>query len=132
MAVIFLIFVSATKTLNRGKILLRACVALVIAVFLAHFNRIFHVDPAHLNFPSGHMTFCLGVSISLALLQPWTLSVTLPFLLIFGIDLVHYRCHTTADVIGAIGLVVVVYGIVHVLWPITRASPPLDRAMVSL
>jgi hypothetical protein len=131
MAVIFLAFLFATRIPDKVSFFLRAAVALAIACFLAHVNRIFYLYPDHLYFPSGHMTFCLGVSISLALLQPWTLSVTLPLLLIFGIDLVRYNCHTPWDVLGAIPLVFMVYGIVHALWKLPSAMPPLDRAKVS-
>jgi hypothetical protein len=102
-----------------------------IATFLAHVNRIFHLYPAHLYFPSGHMTFCLGVSISLAMLRPWTVALTSPFLIAFGVALVVYHSHATGEVLGAIPLVLIVYGIVHAVWRIPTATPSLDRAAVS-
>jgi hypothetical protein len=131
MAVIFLVVLFATEVSARGRFFWRALLALVIATFLAHVNRIFHLYPAHLYFPSGHMTFCLGVSISLAMLRPWTLALTFPFLIAFGVALVVYHCHTTGEVLGAIPLVLVVYGIVHAVWRIPTATPSLDRATVS-
>jgi len=131
MAVIFLVFLFATDIPAKGRFFLRALVALVIATFLAHMNRIFHLYPAHLYFASGHMTFCLGVSISLGMLRPWTLALTLPFLVFFGVALVVYKCHTALDVLGAVPLVLGVYGIVHALWSMPPATRPLDSATVS-
>jgi hypothetical protein len=131
MAVIFLVFLFCSDAPKKGRFLARATVAVALASFLAHLNRIFHYDPAYLYFPSGHMTFCFGVSLSLAMLWPWTLCLTLPSLVVFGRELVFYHCHTTSDVLGAIPLVLIVYGIIHALW---KFSPvvPLDSAKVSL
>ena len=131
MAVIFLVALYSTDIPARERFLARAAVALAIATFLAHVNRIFHFDPTHLYFPSGHMTFCLGISISLAMLRPWTLCLTLPFLAYFGRAIVVYHCHTTGDVLGAIPLVLVVYGIVHAVWKVSPPAPPLDRVKIS-
>ena len=131
MAVIFLVFLLATKLPAKGRFFLRALVALAIVTFLAHVNRIFDLYPAYLYFPSGHMTFCLGVSISLAMLRPWTLAITLPFLIFFGVELVAYNCHTPLDVLGAVPLVLGVYGIVHAVWSMPPATRPLDSATVS-
>lgn len=131
MAVIFLVFLFATDVPAKGRFFLRALVALLIVTFLAHVNRIFHLYPAYLYFPSGHMTFCLGVSLSLAMLRPWTIALTLPFLVLFGVALVTYRCHTVGDVLGAIPLVLGVYFIVHRFWKMPAALPPLDRAIIS-
>jgi hypothetical protein len=131
MAVIFLAFLFATKLPAKAQFFLRALVSLVIATFLAHVNRIFDLYPAHLYFPSGHMTFCLGVSLSLGILRPWTLAITLPFLIFFGVELVVYNCHTVWDVLGAVPLVLGVYGIVHAVWRMPPATRPLDRAAIS-
>ena len=108
-AVVFLAFLFIADVPGKGRFFLRALVALAIATFLAHVNRIFHLDPADLYFPSGHMTFCLGVSVSFAMLRPWTLAITLPFLVLLGVGLVAYHCHTVGDVLGAIPLVLGVY-----------------------
>lgn len=115
----------------KGAFFLRALVALVIATFLAHVNRIFHIYPAHLYFPSGHTTFCLGVSVSLGMLRPWTLAVTLPLVVLLGVSMVALQLHTVWDILGAIPLVLVVYGIVQKSWRVSPASPPLDRTPVS-
>jgi len=131
MAAIFLGFLLATDIPGKGRFFLRALLALVIATFLAHVNRIFHLDPAHLYFPSGHMTFCLGVALSLGMLRPWTLAITLPFLVLFGAALIVYHCHAVVDVLAAVPLVFCVYGIVHIFWPLPPTMPPLDRATVS-
>jgi hypothetical protein len=125
MAVVFLTFLFVIEVPAKGRFFLRSLVALVIATFLAHVNRIFHLDPAHLYFPSGHMTFCLGISISLALLRPWTIAITIPSLILLGVALVVYHFHTFGDVLGAVPLVFFVYVIVHVLWPLT---PSMGRA----
>jgi signal transduction histidine kinase len=130
MALIFLVFLYATKIPAKAQFFWRAVVALAIVTLLAHVNRIFHLYPAYLYFPSGHMTFCLGLSISLAMLRRWTLVITLPFLIIFGEELVAYDCHTVLDVLGAIPLVLIVYGIVHYVWSIPSATP-LDTTKVS-
>jgi hypothetical protein len=126
MAVLFWVRLPA-----KASFFCRALMALVIAVVLAHLNRWFGFYPAHLLFPSGHMTFCLGVSISLAMLCPWTLVITLPILGPFGMGLVLAHYHEPVDVWGAIPLVLVVYGAVHWLWRISPASPPLDMAIDS-
>jgi len=131
MAVIFVVFLFATKIPAKGQFFLRASVALTIATLLAHVNRIFDLVPAYLYFPSGHMTFCLGVSLSLGMLRRWTLLITLPFLVFFGETLVAYNCHSALDVLGAVPLVLGVYGIVHALWSIPAATRPLDSAPVS-
>jgi hypothetical protein len=126
MALVFLAFFFLTRVPAKGRFFLRALVALVIAVFLAHVNRIFHLFPAHLSFPSGHMTFCFGVALSLGMLRTWTLAITLPLLIPFGMALVALHFHTVWDVLGAFPLVLVVYGVVHSVWGIPPASPPLD------
>jgi hypothetical protein len=93
MAVVFLIFFLSIDYRNKGSFIWRALLALTVATFLAHVNRIFHIWPAYLLFPSGHMTFCLGVSISLGMLRRWTLAFSLPLLIPFGAVLVigHFR-----------------------------------------
>ncbi len=128
---VFLAYVLLSKIPRKGAFLARALVALVIAVFLAHVNRIFGLWPAHLLFPSGHTTFCLGVAFSLALLRPWTLLITLPLIVLLGFSMVTLHYHSTFDILGAVPLALVVYGTIHWLWPLA-ASPPLDRARVSL
>jgi hypothetical protein len=127
-AVVFLAVYFSTKIPAKGLFLLRALVALVIAVALAHVNRWFYLYPPHLLFPSGHMTFCLGVSISLGMLRPWTLAITLPLLIPFGIGLVAMHFHTTLDVLGAFPLVALVYGVIHRYWRLSPEPPPLDMA----
>ena len=131
LALVFLVFLFSTKVPAKGRFFLRALVALLIVTFLAHVNRMYHLWPAHLYFPSGHMSFCLGVTLSLAMLRPWTLAITLPLLVVLGVALVVLHFHDTLDVLGAIPLVLGVYGILHWVWSMSPASPPLDRATVS-
>jgi hypothetical protein len=115
-AVAFLTFLFWMKVPRKGVFLSRALIALLIATFLAHVNRIFDLWPAHLLFPSGHTTFCLGLSLSLAMLRPWTLLITLPLLVVLVVSMVTLRFHTTFDILGAIPLVLIVYGIIHKYW----------------
>ena len=124
-ALVFLLFLFWVRMPNKFQFFLRALTALVIAVVLAHLNRWTHFYPAHLFFPSGHITFCLGVSISLAMIRPWTLAITLPLAVFMGKGLLSVQAHSLGDVLGAIPLVLVVYGIVHWLWrlPRSNASP---------
>lgn len=112
----------AVKVPNKGAFWGRAMVALVVATFLAHVNRIFHLWPAHLLFPSGHTTLCLGLSVSLAMLRRWTLGVTMPLLLVLAVSLVGLKYHTTFDVLGAFPLVLVVYGVIHRVWRLRPAA----------
>ncbi len=129
---VFLACLFSAKVPAKGRFFLRALVALVIAVVLAHVNRWFDLWPAHRLFPSGHMTFCLGVALSLGMLRPWSLAITLPLLVPFGVALVALGFHTVWDVLGAIPLVLGVYGVVHKVWRVPPASPPLDSATYSL
>jgi hypothetical protein len=131
MALVFLAFFFSTHVPGKGRFFARALLALVIAIFLAHLNRLFDFWPAHRYFASAHMTFCLGVALSLGLLRPWTLAITLPLLVPFGFALVVFHFHSAEDVLGAIPLMLGVYGIVHYSWRMTPATPPLDRATVS-
>ncbi len=126
MALVFLACLLSTNVPAKGRFLLRALVALLIAIVLAHVNRVFDLWPAHRLFASGHMTFCFGVALSLGMLRPWTLAITLPLLVPFGVALVAFHFHNVWDVLGAIPLVLGVYGIVHGLWIVSPASPPLD------
>jgi membrane-associated phospholipid phosphatase len=130
-AVTFLVFWLVTKIPARNRFLSRALTALVIAVFLAHVNRIFGFWPEHLLFPSGHTTFCAGLSWSLAMLRPKTLAVTIPLLALLGAALVLLHLHTTFDVMGAFPLVLIIYGLLHTWWRLPGDVPPLDRAGVS-
>jgi hypothetical protein len=47
------------------------------------------------------------------------------------VALVALHCHDSLDVLGAVPLVLGVYGIVHWAWNMSPSSPPLDRATVS-
>jgi len=129
---VFLACLFFMKVPAKGSFFARALLALVIAVCLAHVNRWFELWPAHRLFPSGHMTFCLGVALSLGMLRTWTLAITLPLLVPFGAALVLLHFHSLWDVLGAVPLVVVVYGIVHRFWIVPPASRPLDSAAYSL
>jgi len=131
LAVVYLAFLFGTGIPEKGAVFLRAAVALAIASFLAHANLLFDFWPAHRHFPSGHMTFCLGLSYSLGLIRPWTLAVTIPLLLVLGIALVVLGFHTILDVLGAIPLVLVVYAIVYTAGRRGRAIPPLDSRTTS-
>lgn len=130
-ALIFLASFFVVKVPGKAAFYLRAVVALVIAVFLAHVNRIFYLWPAHLLFPSGHTTFCLGLALSLGMLRLWTLAVTLPLVVLLGVSMVTLHFHTPFDIVGAIPLVLGVYGITHWLWRVTPAMPHLDRVKIS-
>jgi len=122
---IALVFLACIYSMNipaKGSFLARALLALVVATFLAHVNRIFYLWPAHLLFPSGHTTFCLGLAPSIAMLRPWTLFITLPLLVVLAFSMVTLRYHTTFDILGAIPLVLVIYGLVHWLWRLPSDS----------
>ena len=129
---VFLGTLFALKVPDKGAFWGRAMLSLVLATFLAHVNRIFHLWPAHLLFPSGHTTLCFGLSLSLAMLRPWTLYITLPLIVVLGISMVYKHYHTTFDILGAIPLVLEVYGAIHLAWRLPSDSPLLDRAKVSL
>jgi hypothetical protein len=131
MAVVFLAFFFLVDVPGKGRFFVRALVALGIAIALAHVNRVFDFWPPHRFFASGHMTFCFGTALSLGLLRPWTLAITLPLLVPFGVALVAFHFHNAWDVLGAIPLVLVVYGLLHGLWRMSPVLPPLDRATVS-
>jgi hypothetical protein len=131
MALVFLAGLLSADVPAKGRFFLRALVALVIASVLAHTNRWFDLWPAHRFFASGHMTFCLGVALSLGMLRPWTLAITLPLLVPFGVALVALHFHNVWDVLGAFPLVLGVYLAVDRFWSLSPASPPLDRATVS-
>jgi len=115
-ALVFLIAVLLTPVPAKGRFLGRALTALFIATLLAHVNRIFGLWPAHLLFPSGHTTFCAGLSWSLAMLRPWTLFLTIPLLICLAVSLVALQLHETMDVIGAFPLVLAIYGPIHAWW----------------
>ena len=131
---IALIFLGALLTLripNKGAFAARALFALVVATSLAHVNRIFHLVPEHLFFPSGHTTFCLGVALSLGMLRPWTLYFTLPAAFCMACSLFWLRYHELIDVIGAVPLVIAVYGAVHFWWRLPSDGPLLAKVKVS-
>jgi membrane-associated phospholipid phosphatase len=133
--VLLLVFLGCLYSMEmpaKGTFLARDMLALVVATFLAHVNRIFGLWPAHLLFPSGHTTFCLGLSVSLAMLRPWTLALTLPLLLFLTLSLVTLHFHSVFDILGAFPLVLVIYGTIHWLWPLPTGAPPLDSSEVSL
>ena len=132
MAVVFLAFLLMADVPAKGRFFLRAALALLIAVILAHLNRMLDLWPAHRLFASGHMTFCLGIALSLGVLRSWTLAITLPLLVPFGAALVILHFHNVWDVLGAVPIVLVVYGIVHHFWPMAPPSPPLDSSASSL
>jgi len=122
---ISLVFLGCLYTMNvprKRSFFLRAMVALIIAVFLAHINRLFDLWPSHLLFPSGHTTLCLGVALSLGMLRPWTLAITLPLVVVLGVCMVTLHFHTTLDILGAIPLVLGVYGLVHWFWHVSLDS----------
>jgi membrane-associated phospholipid phosphatase len=131
MTLAFLLALLLVKTPDKGAFCVRALLALVIAVFLAHVNRIFLLYPPHPLFPSGHTTLCFGLALSLGMLRPWTLLVTLPLLVVLGVSMVSLRYHTTIDILGAFPLVLVIYGIVHRTWRLPSDSPLLDRVTLS-
>lgn len=112
----------ATPLRGKGAFLLRAAGPLVLAIVLAHLNRWFDLWPAHRYFASGHMTFCLGMSYSMARLRPASLAITLPLLALEGIGLVAFHFHVLADVLGAFPIVLATY------WPWEQRRP-FERAL---
>ena len=60
-----------------------------------------------------------------------TLLITLPTIAVLGVSMVTLHFHTTLDILGAIPLVLAIYGIVHFAWRLPSESPLLDRAQVS-
>jgi membrane-associated phospholipid phosphatase len=130
-ALTFLAGICTTKIRDKKRFLVRVIGALLVALFLAHVNRLFHIWPRHLYFASGHMTFSLSMALALGLLRPWTLWVTLPLLVPFGFDLVILRFHKPEDVIGAVLLVVAIFGLANRYWGLERLAAPLDSAKVS-
>lgn len=128
MAAAFLATLYFTDLPAKGQFFFRAVLALTVATVLAHVNRWFNLWPGYLYFPSGHMTFCLGVAISLGMLQRWTLAVTLPLFIPFAKALNIYGFHTYWDIKGAVLLVPIVYGVVHWFWRMPTVRPPLDMA----
>jgi membrane-associated phospholipid phosphatase len=125
MVVVFFVCVAAWPFPQKRRFLVRAILAAAVAVLISHLNRIFDLYPPHPYFPSGHMTLSLSMAVSLGLLRPWTLAVTLPVLVFFGIELVTHHFHTTVDVLGAVPVVLLVYALVFRAsgWP---GSRPLD------
>ena len=128
-ATVFLIFLAKVKYPAKGLFFLRAMLALLVAVLLAHVNRIFQLWPADLGFFSGHTTFCLGLALSLGMLARWTLFITLPLVVCLAMGLVRYHFHTVQAVVWAVPITLVIYGLVHWLWKVP--SRPLDSAPVS-
>ncbi len=131
LAVVFLLAVALTRMPAKGRFLSRALLALFIATLLAHVNRIFGLWPAHLLFPSGHTTFCAGLTWSLAMLRPWTLILTLPLLIALAACLVFLHLHETMDVLGAFPLVLAIYGPLHVWWRLPGDSIAAQKATAS-
>jgi membrane-associated phospholipid phosphatase len=117
----FLAVLSRSPLRSKGSFFLHAMVPLVLATVLVHLNRWFEIWPAHRYFASGHMTFCLGITFSMARLRPWSLAITLPLLALEGIGLVAFHFHTLSDVLGAILIVPAVYWLVERSWPLERA-----------
>ena len=122
----FLVLLLLTKIPARGLFFLRTALVLTVATVLAHVNRWFYLWPADPFFFSGHMTFAFGMAVSMGLLRPWTLTISLPLLVPFGAFLVILGFHTVLDVLAAIPMVLGVYGIIYWLWPLRASSPPLD------
>jgi len=131
LAVVFLACLLWTDVPAKGRFLARTLVALGVATVLAHANRWFDFWPAHRWFASGHMTFSLGLTLSLGMLRFWSLAITLPLLVPFGVALVALHFHDIWDVMGAFPLVLIVYGIVYGRPGVSPSMPPLDRVVVS-
>jgi hypothetical protein len=133
MAAVFLGFLFAIEMPAKGRFFARALVALLIALLLAHLNRIFDFWPEYRYFASGHMTFSLGLAISLGIMRPWTLWITLPVMVPFGVALVAFHFHSVEDVLGAIVIVSCVYGSLERVWglsPTAIAAKPVMQAAV--
>ena len=126
-ALVFVIAVIATPVPSKGLFVARAATALVIAVLLAHLNRMTGFWQAHLIFPSGHTTFCAGLTWSLAMLRPWTLFFTIPLLIAMGVELVLLGFHCVFDIWGAFPLVIVIYGMIHACWRLPGDPMLTDR-----
>jgi len=79
------------------------------------------------------MTFALSMALSLGLLRPSTLWITLPLLIPYGAALVILRFHNLVDVIGAIVIVLGVYGSLDRVWglsPATIAAKPALQPVI--
>jgi membrane-associated phospholipid phosphatase len=131
LAYLAFLFLFGTSIPDKGAAFLRAAIALAIASFLAHVNLLLDFWPTHRHFPSGHMTFSLGLSYSLGLIRPWTLAMTIPLVVLLGVLLVVLGFHSTFDVLGAIPLVLAVYAVVYGYGRRKSGIPPLDSRTTS-
>jgi len=129
MAVVFILFLALINEPFKVHQFLRASLALSLATVLAHLDRWFDLWPGHPYFASGHMTFVTGVAASLGVLRLWTIFITLPLLVPYGIFLVDLGFHCALDVVGAIPIVLLVYILVYQYWAIRPPiAAPLDMA----
>ncbi len=124
MAAIVLVALVFTPVPSKPRFFVREVLALAVACFIAHINREFELWPAYRYFASGHMSFCLGASLSLGLLRPFTLLITLPLLIPYGSALVLLGFHRAIDVMGAIPIVLLVYALVRRWWRIPFTPIP--------
>jgi hypothetical protein len=92
----------------------RSVAALLATYLLAHLNRRYHLWPAHLLFPSGHMAFFVSASVSLFLLDRRWLLLSLPLGILFGWMMVALHFHPWFDLWGAIILAVPVTLLCHI------------------
>ncbi len=120
-----MVFWTYTRLPARFLFLLREVLTITIATVLAHLNRWFLFYPAAPYLVSGHMTFALGASISIGMLRPWTLAITLPALVPFGVEIIIQKMHTVTDVVGAIPLVLIIYGLIYRFWKMPAGTAPI-------
>ena len=88
----------------RAAFLARSGLALFITFVAAHINRWTHLWHGHEFFPSGHETFLLSVSTSIAFVKPRSLFATVPLTIAFGYGLVYFGWHVPLDILGAFAL----------------------------
>jgi membrane-associated phospholipid phosphatase len=131
MVAVYFVCMFAWPITDKGQFMTKSIIAATTAVLIAHLNRFFDLYPAHLNFPSGHMTLSLSVAVSLGIVRPGTLALTLPALVLLGIGLVATGFHPVIDVLGAVPLVLLIYGLIF-YQEIARLFRPLDSRPPSL
>jgi len=95
----------------RGFFFLKSVAALVGSFVLAHLNRWLPLLPDGLFCPSGHMTFYTSLSISLWLLNPGSILLTIPLGCFYAWLVVHLGFHPWPDVFQAL-----VLGFACTLW----------------
>jgi membrane-associated phospholipid phosphatase len=99
-----MIVAACTKKLQGMAVLRfvgRSMIGLILAIALAHINRVLHLWPRSLLFPSGHVSFVASVATSFILLDFRWAFLTVPFTIGYGLLIVSLKYHTWTDVMVA-------------------------------